>query len=323
MERRTPGPTFVDAMMNDLGGPKSRAFFEAVETAIDWSGLASAIGDVYADRRGPGRPHWPVEQMLKCLILAKWFNLSDPQLEEVLQDRLSFRRFVGLMLDDATPDETTFVRFRRRLREAGHDQTLLAGVLAQLERQGVVVNEGTLIDASIIEAPRGRRRSDGTSTRDQEASFTRKHGRTSFGYRAHIATDRRGVIRDVVFDTAKVNEQVHMDRLIGDESHSVYADRAYMDHRRKHRLQSQGMYCGIMERRGRGQEELTPRQKWHNALCAKVRAVVEHPFAWIRNMGYRRVRYRGRRRNEFDFALLTVAYNIKRSLSLTVVSGPP
>src|SRR6056297_3054217 len=115
-----------------------------------------------------GASNWPVVMMIKCMMLQKWFNLSDPMLEEMLMDRLSFRRFVGLNVDDKTPDETTFVRFRKRLREHGYDRTLFERTLEILTRRGVVLEEGTCVDATIIEAPKGRKRPDGSNTRDTE-----------------------------------------------------------------------------------------------------------------------------------------------------------
>ena len=89
-----------------------------------------------------------------------------------------------------------------------------------------------------------------------------------------------------------------------------------MDKDRKTRLEDNDVFCGIIDRRVRGQDELTPEQVKHNRLCAAVRAIVEHPFAWMKNMGYRFARYRGLVRNAFDFACMAIAYNLKRSFSL-------
>ena len=119
-----------------------------------------------------------------------------------------------------------------------------------------------------------------------------------------------------MFDTAKVHDSQHIDQLVEGESNAVYADSAYMDKDRKSRLEDRGVFCGIIERRVRGQEQLAAQQVRHNRLCASMRAIVEHPFAWMKNMGYRLVRYRGLARNGLDFALMAVAYNWKRSLSL-------
>ena len=156
----------------------------------------------------------------------------------------------------------------------------------------------------------------GGNTRDRTASYTKKNDRTYHGFKAHIATDTNGIIKDYRFDTAKVHDSQHIDDLIADENHSVFADSAYMSADRKKDLEARSVFCGIIQRRVRGQKELTSEQKWHNRLVAGFRAVVEHPFAWMKNTGYRRARYRGLRRNGMDFALHAIAYNFKRSFSL-------
>lgn len=322
--RQNQAPALIDGMTADLGGPRTAALLKRLDRVVPWQELAQPLSGLYRVEAGKaGRRPWDPVLMLKCLLLQKWFGLSDPMLEEMLQDRLSFRRFVGLSLSDATPDETTFVVFRRRLREAKLDTVLFERALAHLEAQGLVVQEGTLVDATILEAPRGRAKRDDQGqkvghTRDAEASFTSKHGRSYHGYKAHIASDRRGLIKGFVFDTAKVHDSRHFDELVADEPDggSVWADSAYMDADRKARLNKRGIYCGIVKRRVRGQAELPRYQQLINRLIASVRAVVEHPFAWLKAMGHGRVRYRGRRRNAFDFAMVAMAYNFKRSLSL-------
>lgn len=317
MERQGQAATLLDGLTADLGGPRTTGFLDKAERAIDVAALADRIRpDVAPEQPKGGRPFWPVELMLRCLLLAKWFGLSDPQLEEQLRDRLSFRRFVGLGLDDKTPDETTFVVFRRRLQESGHIATLFDGVLEQLRAQGLVLSSGSLVDATIVEQSVGGKNKDGESTRDRCASFTRKHGRTRHGYKAHVNVSPDGLVTDYTFDTAKVHDSQHIDDLTANEKEAVYADSAYMDKQRSAKLAERGVRDGIVQRRVRGQDELTEEQKRHNRACSKVRAVVEHPFAWMKDMGYGRARYRGLRRNGLDFGLTALAYNIKRSLSL-------
>jgi len=330
MERKTDAPTFLDAAALALGGPRTMAFLDKCERLIEWDRLARSVADVFPSARKAnagdpergaavsrgGRPHWPVKLYVKCLLLQKWFNLSDPQLEEQLRDRISFRRFVGLQLSEPTPDETSLVVFRRRLREAGHERALFEAVNRQLEQLGLILNSGTLVDATIVEAPRGRTRADGVSTRDPEASFTKKGDRTYHGYKAHIATDRQGLVKDYRFDTAKVHDSQHIDELIRKEKVLVIADSAYMDQTRETRLARRGVCFGVVKRRVRGQAELPRWQQRLNRAWSTLRAVVEHPFAWMRNMGYRKVRYRGAQRNALDFGLMAAAYNLKRSFSL-------
>jgi IS5 family transposase len=319
MERRRTQPTLVDDFVSELGDPRIRAKLARLDAAVPWSRLAAPILATYAnDTAKGGRPNIPVEMMLKVVLLQKWFNLSDPAMEGMLLDRISFREFVGLNMTDGTIDETTIVQFRKRLLQHGLMQPLFDDVVAHLIEQGLIVAEGTLVDATIIEAPRGRTTADGLgSTRQKEATFTQKHGRTYHGYKAHIATDGNAMIKDYIYDTAATHDSKHIDQLIDGETQEVFADSAYMDKDRKARLENDGVFCGIIERRVRGQTQLTAAQKAHNRLCASFRAFVEHPFAWIKRAGgLARTRYRGLRRNALDFGLVAIAYNFEKSLSL-------
>jgi len=321
-ERKNAQGGLIDGLTADLGGPRTGALLDRLDAAIPWNQLAAPIAALPEYRPKPagenrgGRPAWPALTMLKCVLLAKWFGLSDPQLEECLRDRLSFRRFVGLSLTDATPDETTFVVFRRRLREANLDRRLFEITLGHLDEQGLLVRDGTLVDATIIEQARGSKRDDGTSTRDEDASFTKKHGRSYHGYKGHIAADRSALVTDYRFGTAREHDSQRIDELTNKETRMVVADAAYRSVEREARLRERGVACAIAFKRRKGQPELPPALKRLNRMIASVRARVEHPFAWMKQMGCRRVRYRGRRRNELDFALNLIAYNWKRSLSL-------
>lgn len=321
-ERKNADHGLVDAWTASLGGPRTAALLDRLDKAVAWQALVKPIAAL-PEYRGPtkgenkgGRPAWPALTMLKCVLLAKWFGLSDPQLEECLQDRLSFRRFVGLALNDSTPDETTFVRFRTRLREANLDRVIFDATKAELDRRGLLVKDGSLIDATIIEQSRGSKRDDGTSTRDPEASFTAKGGETYHGYKGSINADRSAIVVDYRFSDAAPHDSNFIDALTADEKKMVVADSAYRSHEREAALEARGVACAIAFKRQRGQGDLPPLLRRLNRMIARVRAVVEHPFAWMKNMGYRRARYRGRRRNEVDFALMLVAYNWKKSLSL-------
>lgn len=315
MERRNAEPSLVDGMTADLGGPRTAELLARLDTLVPWETLAKPVRALYKNKDS-GAPAWSAVVMLKSIMLAKWYGLSDPQLEEHLKDRLSFRRFVGLSLTDKTPDETTFVVFRKRLREADLDRTLFEAAGQHLRKLGVLVKEGTLVDATIIEAPRGRTKDDKTSTRDTDASFTKKHGRTYHGYKGHIAADQSGIVTDYRFSTASHHDSRYFDELTRGEKAVVYGDSAYADETRRRILKSRGVIDAIVYRRVRGQKDLLGWQERWNKLVSKTRALVEHPFARMKQTGYRRVRYRGLRRNELDFALNLIAHNCKRALSL-------
>lgn len=316
MERKNLEPTLRDAAVSDLGGPRSAEFFSRAEQLIDWNKLVTALRDLTPAQPAGGRPFWPLLLMIRCLLLQKWFGLSDPQLEEMLRDRLSFRRFVGLSLDDATPDETSFCVFRGRLREAGKASALFDAVLASLREKNLVLNEGTIVDATIVDAPHGEKRADGSHTKDPCATYTKNHGTLRHGYKAHQATDTRGIITGYVFDTAKPHDSNHADYLLRNEKSKAYGDSAYRSKDRVAKLKERDVFPYLVQKRVRGQKELTPGQKLFNRACSKVRAFVEHPRAWMVQMGYLKVRYRGLLRNAMDYAHTAAAYNLKRSFGL-------
>lgn len=318
MQRINAQPTFTDLAVADLGGPRATAFFDRCLKEIPFDRLADSVADIFAeDNPAGGAPHWPIVTTLKIIFLQKCFGLSDPMVEEMLLDRLSFRRFVGLSLDDKTPDFSVLSRFRTRLRERGHASTLFDKTLEILRERGLVLNNGTIIDATLIEAPLGGKRADGSSSTDPCASKTVKGGRGYHGYRAHLASDRRGIITDYVFDTASVSEHEHFDHLARNEARAVFADSGCRSAERVRRLRERGVVAGLCHRRVRGQEQLTAEQKRLNRLIAPIRAFVEHPIGWIKTrLNNRRCRYRGLARNALDFALSAVACNLCRGLKL-------
>ncbi|VAX40565.1 Mobile element protein [hydrothermal vent metagenome] len=314
--RQNKAMGFVDVML--AGGPRSAAMLKKLDEATPWDELAAPIAALPEyNNEGPGRPPWEPVMMLKCLMLAKWNNLSDPGLEEALQDRISFRRFVGLSFADEAPDETTFVKFLARLLEAEIHEHIFDTVVKHLDSQGFLVREGTMVDATIIEQSRGRARGDGTSTRDPDASFTKKHSVSHHGYKGHIACDLSGLATDYRFGTAREHDSRQIDDLTLHEQKAALADSAYSSASRRAELHRRGVLDGICYKRNRGQALFYDWQVRWNQAVSRLRARVEHPFGMLKQQfGYRRVRYRGRARNEFDFALLMTACNLKKSLSL-------
>ena len=193
----------------------------------------------------------------------------------------------------------------------------LDAVVKHLESKGLLVKQGTMAESTIIEAPRGRPRPDGTTTRDQDASFTAKHGVPHHGYKGHIAADLSGIVADYRFGTAKQADSDHIDDLTMHEKRLVPADSAYSSRARRAELRARGVIDGLCYKRNKGQKKLYGRQERWNRRVGRHRARVEHPAAMMKQQpGSRRVRYRGQERNAFDFAMILTACNIKRSLSL-------
>jgi transposase, IS5 family len=332
MKKRATGQSsFSDLAVAKLGGPKTAALLARLGAAVPWDELVKPIRKLpeYAKYiEDPSRPgERPIDPgvMLRGLMLQKWFNLSDPQLEEQLKDRISFRRFAGLSQQDPTPDETTFVKFRGRLREAKLDEVIFAAVLKHVERRGLLVRSGTIVDATIIEQSRGHKTGekdkDGNdlTTRDPEASFTKKNDTSYHGYKMHTATDTSGIITAVTTSTASHHDSRYIDELVeaAGEQRAVFADSAYSDARRRDELEKRGVLPAIIYKRVKGQKKLYPWQKKFNKLVSQVRAIGEHPYAWMKRlMSFTRCRYRGLRRNAFDFVMTAAAYNVRKAVSL-------
>ena len=182
MHREMGQPSLVESLLPQTLGRNER--LERIDTMIDWERLGQLVSRVYSAREG--RPSYPPIMMVKVLLLQQWYNLSDSQMEEALADRISFRRFVGLGLQDDTPDHSTLSRFRSTLERLGLSERLFEELGKQLDGLGLVLKEGTLMDATLVEAQVRRPPvSAGRGTKsavDPDADWTRSQGgRRSWG----------------------------------------------------------------------------------------------------------------------------------------------
>ena len=161
-------------------------FLERMDGLIPWQKLEERISPVYA-KRGKGRRPYPLPVMLRIHCVQLFYNLSDPGMEDLLYEAESVRRFVGLNLTEALPDETTILNFRHLLERHQLGKGLLEEINAHLESQGLRLREGTIVDASIIEAPSSTKNRSGE--RDPEMHQTKKGNQWHFGMKAHIGVD--------------------------------------------------------------------------------------------------------------------------------------
>jgi len=299
-----------------------------IERLVQWKPLERMLRGVYA--AAEGRPSYPPLSMFKALLLQQWYSLSDPQLEEALADRLSFRRFVGLSLEQEVPDYSTISRFRQQL-SGGLGAQLFGEVNRQLEARGLLIKRGTLIDASLIEAAvskpaagRGGENLGQGSALDADAQWSHRKGGggSHFGYKVHVAVDAgSGLIRKVLMTGAKTNDSEVADQLICGDEGALFADKAYDSAARRELLGRLGIADGIMRRAwwgsvraGRPDPQLVAR----NQALSKVRYQVERVFAVMkRGYQYRRVRYRGLVRNRTQLLIMCIAINLRRALILS------
>ncbi|MCW2410342.1 MULTISPECIES: IS5 family transposase [unclassified Sphingobium] len=269
--------------------------------------------------QGGGRPPFPPLLMLKALLLQQFYGLSDADLEEAINDRVSFRRFIGLPLEASSPDHTTLCRFRNRLAEAGLSEKLFGAFSRQLEARGLVLKRGTMIDASLVATPFRPGSSSGTREAvDDDATLTMRKHRAHYGYKVHIGTDQDSrLIRRLVLTGANVADTDMAERLVCGDEQAVYADKAYAKRARRQWLKAAGIKPRIMHKTWGGGPPLTPLQRRHNDLISPIRAQVEGVFATLKRwMGFTAVRYNGLKANRSHCFLLALAYNMKRSLKL-------
>lgn len=264
---------------------------------------------------GPGRPGYAPLMMFKALLLASLYGLSDAELEEALCDRLSFRRFLGLSLEDAIPDHTTLCRFRNALVAEGLMEALFAELDRQLEKAGVILKRGAMLDATLIETQAARPPKGGEEADDPDAAFARREGRagSTYGYKAHVGVDEgSGIIRAVLTTPANINDTTPADALIRGDEAEVLGDAAYHTHVRERMLEARGQRCLLM-RRANKHHALSPALKRLNRAIARRRWSVETTFAtWKRRMGLAAIRYIGLAKASAQVTMAAIAFNMKR-----------
>src|SRR3954453_18510700 len=315
--KQTGQPSFVEALLPKGAG--ANVALDRLAGLVKWSRFEKVMAHL-RDEESPGRPGYPVLVLFRAVLLQSLYGLSERELEEALGDRLSFKRFVGLSLEDATPDHTVLNRFRNLLIEQGLLEKLFGELDRQLENAGVILKRGTMLDATLIEAvsvpPKEHRPSN-----DPDARFTKRQGKSgsTFGYKAHMGVDEgSGLIRAVLTTPANVNDTTPADELIRGDEAVVWADAAYDTHARRARLKAEGKKPRIARRPRRHHPQLPARLKRYNLLIARRRAQVETTFATLkRRMRLTVIRYVGLAKATAQITLAAIAFNMRRWAALT------
>jgi len=237
--KQTGQPSFMEALLPKGSG--ANAALDRLANLVKWYRFEKLLAHL-RDEEGPGRPGYPVLVLFRALLLQSLYGLSDRELEEALGDRLSFKRFVGLSLEDTAPDHTVLNRFRNQLVELGLLEKLFGELDRQLENAGLILKRGTMLDATLIQAISAPPKEDSPSN-DPDARFTKRQGKSgsTFGYKAHMGVDEgSGLIRAVLTTPANVNDTTPADDLIRGDEAVVWADAAYDTHARRARLKAEG-----------------------------------------------------------------------------------
>ncbi len=320
-------PSFFDFAMESQGGKKSMKFLEEMKEHIPYERLETLLiqEGVYRPKQPnkAGRTPYRSSVLLGALFLQTWYGLSDPMTEELIHDRISFRKFLDIKADDDIPDETTIGKFRNALMDQMLFDTIFEEIQAMMIQKGLIVKEGSIVDATLIHSsePKRKRNEQGkvisNKAADGDASYTSKRGRKYHGYKLHTAVDKHGMIKKVATTTAKASDIGQLDTLTEDETSYIVADSGYMSQEKKRRNRAKGIFHGIIERRVRGQSTLRDKQKKNNRRFASVRAIGELQFAFIKRlMGYRETRFIGLEKNDQYHLFLATAYNLRRAPAL-------
>ena len=313
--RRVGEAGFVDGMVSHRG-KRDGETLQRVSALINWAAIDQKIGPLYPSRTG--ELAYPPLVMFKILLLQAWYGLSDPEMENAMDDRLSFGRFAGLSLEDEVPDHSTIWRFRERLAKSGLDQALFEDVARQLEGAGFVVKKGTLIDASLVSsAARRPRMSEGkTSPADPEARFgtSNERGRFEFGYKMHVAVDAgSAMVRHAILTPGNVQEIDMAKELVRGDEARLYADRGYDSRRLHDHLESCGIENAVMRRAARN-KPLSGEALERNHTISAVRRTVEKVFGTFkRHYQMGRMRYFTMARNRVRLIVTAICYNLRRA----------
>ena len=294
-------------------------FLEKMDKLVPWERLERRIEPFYA-KAGRGRRPYPLSVMLRVHCVQLFYNLSDPGMEDLLYEVESVRRFVGLRLTEALPDETTILNFRHLLEKHGLGEGLFEEINAHLASRGHRLRTGMIVDASI--STRRRRRRTGAAhgiidapsstknrrrARDPEMHQTKKGKQWYFGMKAHIGVDAgSGLAHSLTTTAANASDVTQAGALLHGAETTAWGDAGYQGVEKRPEHRDGGVEWRVAMKPGRRRllgegvaEEAAEKRK------ASVRAKVEHPFLYVkRHFGYAKVRYRGMAKNRQRIALL-------------------
>ena len=306
--------TFTDA---EYAGKRKQTrkelFLIEMDRVVPWKGLIALIDPYYPKGEG-GRPAYPLMAMLRVHLMQNWFGYSDPAMEEALYETTILRQFAGLSLE-RIPDETTILNFRQLLEKHELAAGILAIINGYLGDRGLSLRQGTIVDATLINAPSSTKDKDGK--RGPEMHQTKKGNQYYLGMKVHIGVDDAScLVHHVVGTAAKVADITQVDKLLHGEENMVGADAGYTGVEKRPEHEGREVIWQIAARRSTYKKlskcsALYKAKRKIEKAKAQVRAKVERPFRVIkRQFGYVKTRFRGLAKNTAQLVTLLALSNL-------------
>lgn len=293
---------------------KGSTRLEKIDSLVNWKRIDYRLKKIL-DRSGMGPKGYTPTILFKAMILQNLYGLSDPMLEEMLYDRISFRRFCGLSLNSNIPDETTICRFRGAL--TGYTDKLFSLVMDNLASKGMTLKSGAIVDATVIQSAVKSPCGGTVNELDPEAGWTKKGGQFHHGYKAHVSCDTQGLIKDVKVTGADVHDGNVLGQLLDGSETEVYADKAYGSKNNRKLLEINGIKDCLMYKKTAKKGKQPHWQIQLNKLWSRTRSGVERIFGhWKSIMGVTRCRYIGEEKMQSHMELLALTYNLMRATKL-------
>ena len=344
--KRTDLPTMADAIC-DIRSRKIKAtFFNQMETLIDWSLVRKIISKNYTKgKSATGNPSYDGLLLFKMCLLQTWYGLSDYEVEDRINDSISFSYFCGLNIDQVSPDHSTLSRFRTEMTKNNSFEKLFKEINRQLEVHSIIVKKGALVDASVIDTPlkpKGKPKYEVDQDRaepkeadkkqeelrtnihkqepdsvDKQAAWIKKRGKLRYGYKKHHVTDEEGMVLGVLTTPANTNEISNLEEVLDTadlpQGIPLKADKGYQSKKNEDLLKKRGLKNHILKK-AKKNKPLTKWEKRYNKLIGKTRFKVERTFGSIRLwFAGANARYRGIKKMHTQNLMEAMCYNLYRS----------
>lgn len=277
-------------------------FLSQIDAVTPWAELVSALAPHYPKRDQRGRPPIGLERMLRMYVVQQCFGLSDEGIEDAVYDSQAIRRFIGIDLNrEAAPDATTLLKFRRLLETHQLTKTVFDTINLHLSQKGLLMREGSIVDATLIAAPSSTK--NGSGERDPEMHQTKKGNQWHFGMKAHIGVDAEsGLVHTVVATAAHEHDVTQAHALLHGDETDVFADAGYVGVAKREENEGRAVNWHVAMRPGKRcalpETPLGQIQEAIEQTKARIRAKVEHPFHVVKNLfKHKKTRYRGLAKN--------------------------